>query len=52
MHVSPRGRQWVWFPNLEPENAVIVVLPDASDDRLIAGVNILDKRAIFMMRST
>ncbi len=51
--------QWVWFPNLEPENAVvldesdevIVVLPDVSDDRLIAGVNILDKRAIFMTRS-
>ena len=52
--------QWVWLPSLEPENAVvldesdevIVVLPDASDDRLIAGINILDKRSIFMMRST
>ena len=52
--------QWVWFPNLEPENAavldetdeVVVVLPDAADDRLIAGINILDKRSIFMIRST
>lgn len=52
--------QWAWFPNLEPENAavldetdeVVVVLPDAADDRLIAGINILDKRSIFMMRST
>ena len=52
--------QWVWSPNLEPENAVVldesdemvVVIPDVSDNRLIAGVNILDKRAIFMMRST
>lgn len=50
----------MWFPKLEPENVVvldetdevIVVLPDASDDSLIAGINILDKRSIFMMQST
>jgi hypothetical protein len=52
--------QWVWAPNLEPENAVVldesdeivVVVPNISDDRLIAGVSILDKRSIFMVRST
>jgi hypothetical protein len=49
----------VWYPNLRVRNAVVleesyevvVVPPDVTDDSLIAGVTILDKRAIVIMRS-
>jgi hypothetical protein len=37
---------------LDESDEIVVVVPNISDDRLIAGVSILDKRSIFMVRST